>query len=266
MQLEGLTVAITADRRGEDQAVMFRRLGADVFHAPTMQTVKDAPEELRPITDALIREPPDYLIANTGFGIRLWLGHAKDWGIEDPLKEALSGVRIAARGPKSAGALSSHGLPMWWRAPNEQLAEVAEHLISEGIAAKRVAFQLQGRDSPEITNRLEDAGAIVTTIPVYKWVKASDRVGELVDRCCRHEIDAITFTAGPQVHYLMEMAESTGQTDTLIESLNDSMVVGCIGPVCAAAAKEEGITDPVVPDVWRLGSLVKAVAEALASH
>lgn len=243
---------------------MFRRLGAEVFHAPTMQTVKDAPGDLRPITEALIREPPDYLIANTGFGIRLWLGHAKVWGIEDSLKEALRHVRIAARGPKSVGALSSNDLPIWWRAPTEQLAEVAAHLIQEGVGGKRVAFQLQGRDSPEITAGLEQAGAVVTSIPVYRWVKATGRVGELVDRCCRQEIDAITFTAGAQVHYLMEMAESTGQAEALIGSLNDATVVGCIGPVCASAAREEGIRDPVVPDVWRLGSLVKAVANALA--
>jgi uroporphyrinogen-III synthase len=245
---------------------MFRRLGAEVFHAPTMQTVKDPPEELRPITEALIRQPPDYLIANTGFGMRLWLGHASGWGMEDSLKDALRQVRIAARGPKSAGALSSAGVPMWWRAPTEQLGEVADHLIEEGVGGKRVAFQMQGRDAPEITARLEEAGAVVTTIPVYRWVKppATHRVVELVDRCCRQEIDAITFTAGPQVHYLMELAESTGREQALVQALNDGTVVGCIGPVCASAAREEGIRDPLVPGVWRLGSLVKAVAEALS--
>jgi uroporphyrinogen-III synthase len=66
------------------------------------------------------------------------------------------------------------------------------------------------------------------------------------------------------VHYLFEMAEAAGQAGPLLAALNSRVVVGCIGPVCASAATEEGIDTPVVPDNWRLGSLVKAVADALA--
>jgi uroporphyrinogen-III synthase len=143
---------------------------------------------------------------------------------------------------------------------------VADRLVSEGVAGKRVAFQLQGRDDPEITSRLEAAGATVTTIPIYRWSKAeaSGRVADLIDRCCRGQIDAITFTAAPQVHYLIEMADSVGAAAALIDALNNGIVVGCIGPVCASAARQEGIRSPVVPDNWRLGSLVKAVADALS--
>jgi uroporphyrinogen-III synthase len=266
MALEGRTIGITADRRGEDQAVMFRRLGAEVLLAPTLQTIKEAPDGLRDLTEQLIDRPPDYLIANTGFGMRLWFEHASKWGKGDALSTALRQVRLIARGPKAAGALSSKGLSASWRAPSEQLAEVADHLLSEGVAGKRVAFQLQGRESPEITTRLENAGAMVTTIPVYRWTKpeGGSRVADLIEKCCQGQVDAITFTAAPQVRFLLEMADSVGSAKTLIDALNNGIVVGCIGPVCASAAREEGIRDPVVPDNWRLGSLVKAVAEALS--
>jgi uroporphyrinogen-III synthase len=265
MALEGRTVGITADRRGEDQAVMFRRLGAEVVLAPAMRTIKEAPEGLRETTEELIDRPPDYLIANTGFGLRLWFEHAGAWGLDDALRTALAQTRLVARGPKASGALSSNGLSAWWRAPSEQLTEVADHLVAEGLAGKRVAFQLQGRDTPEITSRLEAGGADVTTIPVYRWTKpeANNAVTDLIERCCRGQIDAVTFTAGPQVHFLVEMADSVGSAAALIDALNNGIVVGCIGPVCASAAREEGIRDPVVPDNWRLGSLVKVVAEAL---
>jgi uroporphyrinogen-III synthase len=265
MTLEGRTIGITADRRGEDQAVMFRRLGAEVLLAPTLRTLKEAPDGLREQTEQLIDRPPDYLIANTGFGMRLWFEHAAGWGVDDALRQALGQTRLVARGPKAAGALSSNGLSASWRAASEQLTEVADHLVSEGVAGKRVAFQLQGRDTPEITTRLEAAGATVSTIPVYRWTKpeAGSRVADLIEKCCEGQIDAITFTAAPQVRYLMEMADSAGSAGALIDALNDGIVVGCIGPVCASAAQQEGIRDPVVPDNWRLGSLVKAVAEAL---
>jgi uroporphyrinogen-III synthase len=60
------------------------------------------------------------------------------------------------------------------------------------------------------------------------------------------------------------MADSLGSAGALIDALNNGVVVGCIGPVCASAAQQEGIREAVVPENWRLGSLVKAVAEALS--
>jgi uroporphyrinogen-III synthase len=40
-------------------------------------------------------------------------------------------------------------------------------------------------------------------------------------------------------------------------------VAACIGPVCAGVASEEGIREPVFPEAWRLGSLVKLVVATL---
>ena len=175
---------------------------------------------------------------------------------------------MAARGPKAAGALSSAGVPAWWRSPDEQLDGVIRHLAGQGLAGKRVAFQLHGDDGSEHVRRMEDAGARVSTIPVYLWRIPDDRAPalDLIRRTVAGEVDAVTFTAGPQVHSMLEMARAEGQGQALLDALNrDRVVVGCIGPVCAAAARAAGVEDAVVPDNWRLGSLVKLVAEALTA-
>lgn len=248
---------------------MFRRLGAEVVHAPTIHTslITD-PEGLHSTTDELVADPPDYLIANTGMGIRAWIETAAGWGLDVALVEALQSVRIAARGPKAAGALSSSKLRVWWRAPTEQLADLADHLVESGVDGKRVAFQLHGDDGSELTSRLEGAGATVIPVPVYRWsVPDGENAGavlELIERSCAGGIDAVTFTAGQQVRNLFALAESFGRASELLEAFGSRRPIGaCIGPVCAGAAKEEGISDPVVPDNWRLGSLVKAVSAAL---
>jgi uroporphyrinogen-III synthase len=264
--LAGFTVGITADRRGEDQAVMFRRLGAEVVLGPTMATVH-VPEDaaLRTQTEAVIADPPDYLIANTGLGIRTWMSQAEQWGLVGSLKEALGRVSIAARGPKASGALSIAGLEVWWRAPGEQLHEVIDHLITEGVQGRRIALQLHGDGGSPFVERLEAAGAKVVPITVYRWTAPADAAPglRLIDMCCDGQIDAITFTAGPQVRNMIEMADGKGRAAELITALNDSMTVGCIGPVCAAVAEEEGLTNLVVPENWRLGSLVRLVTETL---
>jgi uroporphyrinogen-III synthase len=264
--LEGCTVWITADRRGEDQSVMFRRLGASVLLGPTMATVVGSDDELlRLRTLDLIDAPPDYVIANTGIGVRIWMSKAEEWEVGSDLKAALAGTRILSRGPKASGALSSAGLPMWWRARGETLDEVVDHLVAEGVSGARIAFQLHGDDGSEFVERLEQAGAEVTTIAPYRWTLPAEGNSAIdaLAKCCDGAVDAVTFTAGPQVRNLMELAESEGRSSDLLAQLNGPVVVGCIGPVCAAAAESEGLTDLVLPDSWRLGSLVKAVAESL---
>jgi DNA-binding response OmpR family regulator len=51
----------------------------------------------------------------------------------------------------------------------------------------------------------------------------------------------------------------------VLEAFNTRDVVGaCIGPVCSAAARSVGITEPATPEVGRLGLLVRVLADALA--
>ncbi len=267
--LSGFTVGITADRRSEDQALMFSRLGADVIHGPTMRTLQVADEDaLRRVTLELIADPPDYLVANTGLGIRTWVRAAQEWGLQERLLESLSRSTILARGPKANGALTSVKLKVAWRAPGEQLSEIASYLAREQVAGKRVAFQLHGDDREPITRALEAAGARIVLVPVYRWLLPDDSdagpARRLIEMCCAGRVDAVTFTAGPQVRQMMELAEADGNASALLDAFNDQKpIAACIGPVCAGAATEEGITRPIYPESWRLGSLVKLVTAAL---
>lgn len=268
--LEGLTVGITAERRAEDQAVLLRRLGADVVFGPALATVPPADEAaIRAVTEALIAEPPDDLVANTGFGIRAWLAMAERWGLAGDLVAAMAArTRIAARGPKAVGALRSAGLPVWWRAPDEQLVTVARHLADSGVAGHRVAFQLHGDDRQEVTALLSAAGATVVEIPVYRWQLPADGAGaaDLIRRAVAGELDAITFTAGPQIRNLLAIARGLELDGALRAACNDGpVVVACVGPVCAGVAAEEGLRRTVVPEQWRLGAMVKALAAELVA-
>jgi uroporphyrinogen-III synthase len=267
--LRGFTVGVTADRRAEEQAVMLRRLSVDVVHASTMRTVPVAdPELLRARTLELIETPPDYVIANTGLGIRTWLSAADGWGLDADLRQTLSETRILARGPKAAGAVQIAGLEVWWRSPTEQLADVADRLVQEELPGKRVAFQLHGDDRQVLTQRLAAAGADVIEIPVYQWALPEDGqpARRLIDLACGGGIDAVTFTAGPAIRHLLELADAEGRASELLAAFNTNVIAACIGPVCASVAEDEGIQRPLTPPHWRLGSLVRTLGEALAAR
>ena len=268
--LRGFTVGITADRRGEEQAVLLRRLGVDVVHAPALRTliVPDGGEALRAQVTSVIADPPDFFVANTGIGVRTLFEKAGEWGLDDHLRLALGRARILARGPKAAGALRLAGLRVWWRAPGEQLAEVTAHLVESGIDGTRVVFQRHGDEREPLTAALVAAGAKVSEIEVYRWDLPADdaSVRSLVDACCEGLVDAVTFTAAPAVRYFFDVAERSGRAGMLTDAFNRDVIVGCVGPVCAEAVHVEGVTSTVVPEHWRLGSLVRSVGQALAER
>ena len=261
---------MTAERRAGDQEVMFRRLGARVVVGSTISTsmTADSPE-VRDITFEALREPPDFLIADTGIGLKAWFEAARGWGALDQLISALGSSRIAARGPKAAGALSSYGLKSWWKSPTERLDDLVDHLVAQDVRKARILFQLHGEDSEQVVERLRGAGAEVVTLQVYRWGPPVDSrpAQSLVERCVEGSIDALTFTARPQVGGLLQIADRVASASRLVEALHDhGVVVGCIGPVCAEAAVAHGFPTPVVPSAWRLGSMVRTVTEALAER
>jgi uroporphyrinogen-III synthase len=260
------TVGVTAGRRAEEQALLLERAGLRVIIGPAMGTAlvtESGP--LRDVTAELIARPPDYLVADTGIGIRSWVEAADGWGCRAELTAALRGARIACRGPKAQGALRSADLPIWWRAPGEQLAEVQARLLEEALAGRRVAVQLHGEDEPALVAALEHVGAEVVPVPVYRWTVPDDRRPglDLVARTCEGAIDALTFTSAPAVHGLFDLARAAGSSDALLDACNTRVLVACVGPVCGAAASEEGVADPRWPEHWRLGAMVRLVVDAL---
>jgi uroporphyrinogen-III synthase len=234
-----------------------------------MRTVRLAdPEALRAVTLDLIARSPDYLVANTGLGMRTWFDAASEWGLADSLLRSLSTATVLSRGPKASAALTSAKLKIAWRSPTEQLSEIVKHLGSEPMAGRRIAFQQHGDDREPVTAALEAAGAEVVHVPVYRWFlpdeSDSGPARLLIKSCCEGNVDAVTFTAGPQIRQMFELAEADGLGSRLLAAFNmRKPLAACIGPVCAGVAVEEGIRDPIYPDTWRLGSLVKLVSATL---
>jgi uroporphyrinogen-III synthase len=108
------------------------------------------------------------------------------------------------------------------------------------------------------------AGTLVE-VPVYRWVLPDDLgpAERLVEQAVTGRLDAVTFTSQPAVRHLFRIAESTGRGDALRTAFADGVLAACVGPVCAEAAREEGIAAPVWPEPNRLTMLVRQVTEIL---
>jgi uroporphyrinogen-III synthase len=270
--LTGFTVGITADRRWNEQAALFERRGASVIHGPTIRTIPlGAETPLRRATEEVIARPPAVLIANTGLGIRSWFANADSWGMGRALEAALGKTRIYARGPKASGAIHSAGLAVVARARTERLSEVVDLVLDNLVPGERVVLQLDGSWESVEVQRLRGAGAEVGTLPIYRWTRPDDTglALRLADSVISGRVQAVTFTAGPAIRNWLAIAAEQGVDSELREALTDGRtVVGCVGPVCTDAAAAEGLLSPhtVQPDAFRLGPLVRTVAERLTER
>lgn len=261
-------VGITADRRWEEQARLFSDRGVEVVHGPTMRTIDLTEDEaLRSVTASLAERPPDYLVVTTGMGMRRWLEAAGRWGLDTPLLAGLAaGARIVTRGAKATSATRGANLDVWWRAPEETMQEIVDHLAGfDDVGESRVALQLFDPDGHPSTEILRAMAGELVEVPVYQWALPDDPgpALQLIDAAIAGELDAVTFTAQPAVHNLFRIAGD--RREELRAAFNaGGVVASCVGPVCASAATDEGIDAPIWPDPPRLTAMVKQVTAALA--
>ncbi len=141
----------------------------------------------------------------------------------------------------------------------------APALPQDDVAHSRLALQLfepEGHPSTEVLRAM--AGDLVE-VPVYQWALPDDRAPaeRLIDAAIAGDIRAITFTAQPAVHNLFRIAGDMGRREGLRAALNGPVLAACVGPVCASAAVEEGVTAPVWPEPPRLSPMVRLVVSRL---
>jgi uroporphyrinogen-III synthase len=263
--LAGFTVAVTAARRREELGVLLERRGARVVYAPAIQIVPLADDtELLQATEQCLAEPIDVVVATTGIGFRGWVEAADGWGLGERLHAQFGRARLLARGPKARGAIRAAGLVDAWSPASESSTEVLEHLLTQDVSGARVAVQLHGEPLPDFVQALQDAGASVVEVPVYRWVLPEDVVPlrRLVDQVAARQLDAVSFTSAPAVVSLLRMAEESGLGPAVLSAFRHEVVPACVGPVTAGPLESRDVCT-VQPERARLGALVREIVRVL---
>jgi uroporphyrinogen-III synthase len=278
--LHGYTVAITADRRWDEQTQLLERRGARVIHGPTIRTLPLGDEErLREATLAVIADPPDIVVFTTGLGVRSWLAGAESLGLGDELLDALRPALVLARGSKAVGAAMTAGIDVDWCTPNARNRELIDHLADElgngrlpvaaGRDRPRVAVQLDGSPDEWMGPVVADLGFDVVAVPVYRWELPEDHgpARRVVQGVIDGSIDAVTFTAAHAVTNFFIIAAEVDLVDQVIDAFAvGSTAAVVVGPVCADRARSFGIETTIEPVTPRLGAMVRAFATDFAER
>ena len=128
------------------------------------------------------------------------------------------------------------------------------------IHGKRIAIQEYGIANPELVAALEQRGALVTAIPIYRWALPEDLAPLrcAIVKILGGDVDVALFTNGAQVDHLFQIAGFENSVDGLRAGFK-KIVVGSVGPVCTQVLRQFGIEPDIEPVHPKMGSLIAEV-------
>jgi uroporphyrinogen-III synthase len=264
--LSGRTVALLESRQIDEMTAMVERFGAIAVRAPAVRE-RPVPYEIDPLLDRIASHCYSVVIALTGAGVNALFASADQCGRLDELRCAMAAATIACRGPKPQGALKRHGLlPRIVTVKPHTTQELLMALEAIGLDGERVLLLHYGELDTRFSAAVTARGATVDDVCLYEWALPDDItplravIGDIVNR----KIDALLVTSQVQFRFLLEVARTLDSADALIRALNEDVVVGAVGPVCASALRASGVVADVLPASPNSASLVGALADYFA--
>jgi uroporphyrinogen-III synthase len=267
--LHGLRVVSFESRRAKEMAELIRRYGGEPISAPSMREVplsenQTALEFLPELESGKV----DLLILLTGVGTRTLNQILLTLYPPERIVSALKKTQLVARGPKPIAALKEIGLipavtvpePNTWREVLSTLDAVAP------VRGKHVAVQEYGIPNRELVSGLEQRGAAVKTIAIYRWALPEDLapLRAAIEKMLRGEVDVALFTNGAQAEHLFRVA-AEDKLDEKLRSACKNLAIASVGPVCTELLEQFGLKPDIEPVHPKMGSLVAEVA-ATAAH
>ncbi len=251
--LFGRRVIVT---RAREQASDFKSrleaLGAQCIEFPTISIVPPASwEPLDAAITALAQY--DWVIFTSVNGVRFFLDRLWHAGRD---VRSLSGLRIAAIGPKTAAALEGRGVRPDL-VPGEYRAEaILEGLAGEDIAGRRFLLPRARIARDILPDTLRERGAAVDVVTAYETGLPEERSAEILERLRARAIDCLTFTSSSTVSNFFSLFAR----DEILPLLAP-VTVACIGPITAQTAVEHGLTVSIMPTEYTIPGLTDAIRD-----
>lgn len=226
-----------------------RALGAEAIELPTIHIAP--PEDWAPL-DGVIASLSgyDWIVFTSVNGVRFFWERLTQADLD---ARALSGVKLAAIGPATAGKLEARGLRPDY-VPQEYVAEaIAAEL--EDLRGQRVLLPRADIARPALVSLLREAGAKVIEVTAYRTLQPAVDADELRELLAR--VTVATFTSSSTARNLAAMTQDAGLD--LTHAL-EKAVIACIGPITAQTAQELGLPVHVVAKEYTIDGLVEALS------
>ena len=248
LPLFGRRIVVTRARhQAADLAERLERLGAWVVEYPTISI--DNVE----IPQALLDDIGgyDWLVLTSVNGVErffaAYLGEDRD--VRD-----LAGVRIAAIGPATAGAVNEFGLRVE-AMPQQYQAEALLEVMGE-VSGSRVLLARAAVARDVLPDGLRERGAEVDVVSVYQTEVPSG----LIAFADLTPVDMVTFTSSSTAQNF------AGACGGDAKQLLAQPCVAAIGPITAATLQRQGTPADIVADSYTIDGLCRAVVAYFANR
>ncbi len=258
MPFDGVSVLALESRRAKEMDRLIANQGGRAFVAPSMREVPiETNTAAFDFAEKLFAGAFDIVILLTGVGTRYLDKVLASRYPEGAFAEALGKTTVVARGPKPVAVCRELGIPVAFTAREPNTWHEVLAILPEPLRDRRIAIQEYGRTNGELTKKLEQRGAHVTTVPVYQWAMPDDLgpLREAVRRLAVSEFDAVLFTTATQADHLIEMAEAEHLAGEVRQGL-DRAVIASIGPTTTEALDLHGIQKDFEPSQSKMGIMV----------
>jgi uroporphyrinogen-III synthase len=263
--LAGLCVAVFESRMAGPSADLITKHGGIPLSAPALREIPlgDSPEVTN-FAEQLTAGGFDVVIFETGVGVRYLTQAIEARMPREKWLAALARAKVVARGPKPVAALRELKVRVDLHVPEPNTWHETLGLLDTQlpVAGLRVAVQEYGKPNIELVEGLEQRGATVTRVPVYRWALPED-LGPLraaIVEIAQARVAIAIFTSAQQVEHLLQVAAEDSREAELRIAFNTCTVVGSIGPTTSETLRAHGLPVDIEPEHPKLGHLVAAVA------
>ena len=242
--------------RSRDQASgMARQLsanGARVVEFPTISI--EAPADASPVREAACRlREYGWAVFTSPNGVDYFWRELEALGLD---ARAFAATHVAAIGPATAEALAKKGIRADY-VPSSFVAEdLLAGLLAQGVSGRRILIPRAENARDVLPRGLEQTGAVVTVVPVYRTVPAPGRAenaAKALELFREGKIRYITFASSSTVANFLEAVP--------VETLRQypDLRFACIGPVTAKTLEDAGLACHVMPEEYTIPGLVAAI-------
>lgn len=253
--LTGLRVLVT---RPAAQAASLSRLleleGATPVEVPLIAI--RACDDYDGTIEGALRSLPEYdwLIFTSVNGVGVFFDRLKDFGLNGT---AIQGHSVGAIGPATAQALEARGVGVDLMPQEHLTSGILKAMGSVELRGKRVLLPRAEEGSRELPPGLEALGAEVKHLALYR-TEIPREASSCLLKALHDGVDVATFTSPSAVRSMVRVLE--GRMELLAP-----VVLACIGPVTAEAARREGMEVTIVAREHTGQGLVKALCEHYGS-
>jgi len=263
----GLTVAAFESRMAAEITRLIERHGGNPLVTPALREIPlDDNSAALKFGIKLTTERVDLLILLTGVGTTALFDLLKTRFPWSSIAAALKQTALVARGPKPVAALKAFGLQPTLTVPEpntwiEVVSTLDEYRPVKGL---RVAVQEYGTSNPDFLEALQQRGAEVFQVPIYRWALPEnlEPLRQALDEVIAGKVPVLLITNAAQVDHVMEVLGKDGKLRPFREALK-KMVVASIGPTASERLRHYEWPIDLEPSHAKMGVLVKETSEQI---